>query len=318
MYGGQLLPEMEANPWGLSPQSIKAFDEIKQSGRSLSIPTWKKEYVSLTSRRTAAICLNKIREQLPDITFPETPGFCNTMDVVENYMEHYTPPFVFKMLYSSSGRGLLWIEDKHLQEKDAEWVSGAIRKQESISIEQGLKKKMDFAMEFYIDQSGKTTFEGLSLFETAGKRFYSGNRLEPQKNMQERIIGLIGEDKYKQVQTSVLNVIKEEYGGIYTGYLGVDMMLYTGPKGELVIHPCVEINMRYTMGMVAIRLFERFTHPSVTGFFQITFEKNAYDQHIAMQKEYPLQWLSGKLLKGYLPLCPVYPGNHYRAYILIL
>lgn len=311
------FPLMEACPWGLSPQSIHAFEEVQQTCEKIHIPTWKEAYTTLINRKTAAICLDKIREQLPGVSLPTTPTFCSSMSEVQLYMKHHLPPFMFKMLYSSSGRGLLWIEDPELQEKDAEWVTGAIRKQENISIEQGLEKKLDFAMEFYIKESGETSFEGLSLFETAGKRFYSGNRLEPQEKMQKKITEWIGEESYREVQTVVSRVLKEVYGGIYTGYLGVDMMVYTNERGEVTIHPCVEINMRYTMGMVALRIFERFVASEATGYFQITHEKEAYALHEAMQKEYPLKWKSGKLLKGYFPLCPVYPETRYRAYVII-
>lgn len=71
------LPEMQAAPWGLSPHSHSLFEKLRKSGNlNLTIPEWKEEYTRLTSRQTAAECLDKIRELLPDMDVPVSPKFC--------------------------------------------------------------------------------------------------------------------------------------------------------------------------------------------------------------------------------------------------
>ena len=50
-------------------------------------------------------------------------------------------------------------------------------------------------------------------------------------------------------------LLSEIYGYLYTGCIGVDMLLYRQPDSlSWNIHPCVEINMRQTMGMVAVQI----------------------------------------------------------------
>ena len=78
--------------------------------------------------------------------------------------------------------------------------------------------------------------------------------------------------------------------------------------------------MRYTMGMVALRISERFLSPHARGDMHITYENKtseAYKHHCFMKKAYPLEIVNGKIKEGYLSLCPVTKETQYRAYILV-
>ena len=92
-------------------------------------------------------------------------------------------PFVLKTPYSSSGRGLLWVEKRKPDTKTKNWIQGAFNKQGMISIESGLDKVQDFAMEFYSDGQGTVRYEGLSVFNTEERGSYTGNILEEQSTM---------------------------------------------------------------------------------------------------------------------------------------
>jgi hypothetical protein len=311
----ETLPQMEASPWGLSPQSIRMFNEIRQAGAPVQAPVWKEAYSRLTGRVTAAGCLEKIKQSLPGLSFPDTPRFCTTLTEVEQYMASFPPPFVLKTPFSSSGRGLLWVQGRKLTDKEKARISGAVARQGSVSIECGLDKEKDFAMEFFINPQGHVAYKGLSLFETAEGGAYNGNRLERQESLGKQLTGLAGSPPYPAIRTAVTNALQETYAGVYSGYLGVDMMIYKTPNGGSAVHPCVEINMRYTMGMVAVRLFERFIDAGSAGRFQITCSPTAFDDHCAMQEACPRRWKGGKLVKGYLPLCPVQTDSRFRAFV---
>ncbi|WP_102407727.1 hypothetical protein [Parabacteroides bouchesdurhonensis] len=310
---------IEASPWGISPHSINLFEKLKQNSPSeITVPQWKDEYKQLTGRQTATECLNKIRELLPDMPIPVSPGFYTNIQEIEKYMLAYNAPFILKTPYSSSGRGLHPI-DRCITEKDRTWINRAINKQGAISIECRLNKIQDFAMEFYSDGKGEVQYQGLSVFNTEEKGAYSGNVLQNQEMMRKRISSFTGETKLQHIQNTVGHVLKDTFGAIYSGYLGVDMLIYKD-KGNYNIHPCIEINMRYTMGMVALRLFQKYIDSRATGDFRITYDGKAgeaYSHHHFMQETYPLKLEDGKIIKGYLSLCPVTTETHYRAYILI-
>lgn len=313
--------DLQATPWGISPQSLNLFSKLQEdTGLSLSIPDWKEEYARLTGRQTAAVCLERIHALLPSLPIPAAPCFCAKMDEIETYMTSGDAPFLLKTPYSSSGRGLLWVMKKELETNDKNWINGALNKQGSVSIEHGLDKRQDFAMEFYSDGQGHVRYEGLSVFNTEERGAYTGNLLEEQTSMQERITRFTTEEAFLRIQATVTQVLSEIYGPVYTGYLGVDMLVYKLKDDSYAIHPCIEINMRYTMGMVALRLYRKYIAPGATGDFRVSFEKeskDAYDKHLFMKDTYPLKLENGRIREGYLSLCPVTKETHYRAYLLI-
>jgi hypothetical protein len=317
-----ILPLLEASPWGLSPQSCHFFEKIqKETNLHISIPTWKNEYKQLTSRETAVKCLEIIREILPKtISLPVSAKICKNIKDIEKYLQLQNAPFILKTPFSSSGRGLHWIYERKLTSKDRTWIEGAIKKQGCISIETALDKQQDFAMEFYSNGKGDITYKGLSVFGAGKRGAYSGNVLGSQNYLESYFLENFG-NIFQEIKDAVQKALQQIYGSIYTGYLGVDMLVYRDKQnGNLAIHPCIEINMRYTMGMVALRISERFLSPHARGDMHITYENKtgeAYKHHCFMKKAYPLEIVNGKIKEGYLSLCPVTKETQYRAYILV-
>lgn len=319
--GVQVLA-MQTALWGITPQALRLFNNLKNKYQlNLSVPTWKEDYFRLTGRQTASECLEKIREELPGMDIPVAPKFCTKMREIEKYLILQRAPFVLKTPYSSSGRGLLWLPERKLSFKDRTWIEGAFSKQGMVSIEPALDKQQDFALEFYSDGEGNVRYEGISIFGSTDRGAYSGNILGSQKSLSAFLINKLGEETVEQIIEAVRKAIASVYGSLYTGYLGVDMLTYKKNNHETGIHPCIEVNMRYTMGMVAKQISERFLTPDARGDFRITYENKpgaALEGHRFMKNAYPLEFVNGKIKEGYLSLCPVNRETRYRAYILVL
>ncbi|MGM9759117.1 MAG: hypothetical protein ACI30I_03260 [Parabacteroides sp.] len=315
------LPPLEATPWGISPDSLAYFRQLQEeTGITLSIPEWKEAYRQLTSRKTAAACLDEIRNRLPDMELPYPPKFCTRIEDVDKYLRLKNAPFVLKTPFSSSGRGLYWLTERKLMAKDRVWLRGALSKQGTVSIESGLDRFQDLAMEFYSDGEGHLRFEALSAFGTSSRGAYQGNALESQEAIRFGITKFVGEETFQQIQAVVQQVLQETYASIYKGYLGVDMMVYRDKQEQFHLHPCVEVNMRYTMGLLAHKLAERCLPQKKIGDTYITYfskEGEALAQHNLMKKAYPLE-LAGDRIVGYMPLCPVTKEVHYLAYMIIM
>ncbi|GHV06037.1 hypothetical protein FACS189416_6340 [Bacteroidia bacterium] len=311
---------MEAAPWGLSPQSIHLYNDLKERyGLDLDVPLWREDYVTLSGRQTAALCLEEIRRLLPGQTLPPQPLFFSEANEIEAYMHQYPGRYVLKTPFSSSGRGLLWLSESGLSVADTNWIKGALRKQGSVSLEQAWEKKQDMGLEFYVNAEGKVNYEGLSVFHTNEKGAYKGNVLQSQSSLWKQLESYVSPEMLKQVQKAVTQAVEYTYGGCYVGYLGVDMLIYKAGDGSFAIHPCVEVNLRYTMGLVAIRLFEQFLSDNATALFHIQFEARPHQAlayHQEMVATHPIKLTDGKLQKGYLSLCPVTTETHYIAYIL--
>ena len=206
-------------------------------------------------------------------------------------------------------------------EKDRQWIEGAVRKQGEISIEPALDKQQDWAMEFESDGKGAVTYRGLSVFGTAERGAYSGNILGSESLRESFILAHLPSLTFIQVKKALEIVLSEIYGYLYTGCIGVDMLLYRQPDSlSWNIHPCVEINMRQTMGMVAVQLSEQFLEANHTGRFVVDYEAlpgEVQNKDKDMRQKYPLVVTNGKIQSGYLSLCPISSDTHYWAYIII-
>ena len=115
-------------------------------------------------------------------------------------------------------------------------------------------KVKDFAMEFYSDGQGNVSYLGLSLFHTVNGA-YTGNILAHEEVKREMIIRYVSTDTLQQVQERIKVLTGAMYKGRYKGPFGIDMMVVaTDEKDGFLLHPCVEINLRRTMGHVALSI----------------------------------------------------------------
>lgn len=155
---------------------------------------------------------------------------------------------VIKLPWSSSSRGIIYSEDIP-RDTLAVYLNGIARRHGSMLIEPRYNKIQDFAALFR-SCNGKTIFEGLSIFTTDGKSRYRGNLVMAQSEMQ-KIIGLNLTDTITMIKDALDHVIAPHY----SGWLGVDMLTYLSDKGTPAIAPCIEVNLRRTMGTAALEVY---------------------------------------------------------------
>lgn len=189
---------------------------------------------------------------------------CHTQEEVQEYLERYGG-VVLKAPWSCSGRGVRFIRE--LDDPTIRWVQKVISQQGSIIAEEEYDKIIDFAAEFEFDGGGKLLEKGMSLFSTSGSA-YTGNMLMSI----DAIFCVLKE--YISCDALLLAILLnreqliKNMAGRYRGPLGVDMMLVRTKEGKVKIHPCVEINVRMTMGHVACELSQR----GQRGIMRTTFE----------------------------------------------
>jgi hypothetical protein len=114
----------------------------------------------------------------------------------------------------------------------------------------------------------------------------------------------------------VARALQEVLGRRYRGPLGVDMMLYRDDRGACKLHPCVEINTRYTMGILSLALSSRHLSPASEGLFRVTrFARPGEALRAVAERasSSPPLRASGLLLSGYFPLTPVHAGTRFVA-----
>ena len=314
-------PQLEAAPWGLSPHSLYQFKLLrKKKNLPLSITTWKERYRTLTGRRMAKCVFNRLKELLPGVNMPKAPEFVCFFADVERLAHNSRYPLILKKPFSSSGRGLHWLRGPKLNDKDMKWINGALNKQGEVSVERAQNKLIDFAMEFESDGNGKVAYRGLSVFGTQDNGAYIGNVIGSEAFRQSLLLQYGSKEVLEMYKNALETALSEYYGSHYAGPLGVDMLIYAGPNNQPMVHPCVEINMRRTMGMLALNLSERYVSEDSTGNFRLEFNANegAINQlHQEMETNYPIVMRNGRITSGYVALSPVAEETNFWAYMII-
>lgn len=311
--------DLQAMLWGVAPREIRFLEDLRSKmSLDIQIPKWDDKLVHFNGRFYAKEVLSEIVESSDYFESIDPPKFFSSLDQLEDYVESYNKAILAKSPYSSSGRGLLWIPDTGINRPERQILQGMFNKQGSVSLEPIYDKVLDFAMEFMSDGKGQVKFVGYSLFSTTEKGVYTGNILQNQTKIAEKLQRYIGETVLELAKEKLEKIFSRDCSLIHQGCIGVDMMICTNGD-SYVLHPCVEINLRYNMGYLSVMLFSKHIHPSTEGIYQVEFGKSGavWQSHTEMKERYPLQVEEGKILSGYLALCPVDPQSTYRAYVLL-
>ena len=204
---------------------------------------------------------------------------CET-NQIENIIDrlHSGEHLVVKAPWSSSGRGVHFMEDD-VNIYDNGWLRNVIVKQGSVMVEPYYNKVKDFGMEFVSDGNGSVSYIGLSLFQTSNGA-YTGNILASEEEKENLISRYIPIDLLKTVQQKICAKMGSWLKDQYTGVFGIDMMVVRRDDGDgFLLHPCVEINLRRTMGHVAISLTELTS--GLPKLMKIEYDSNIYKMKIS-------------------------------------
>ena len=182
----------------------------------------------------------------------EKPFEATTVEAVEQRLS-VSPRLVVKAPWSSSGRGVRFIDGLQIDYHRG-WIRNVIQQQGSVMVEPFYPKVKDFGMELEALPDGHIHYLGLSLFDTHNGA-YTGNIIASEEDKLEMINRYVSVDSLDSIREKVISALRDVIGHQYTGPFGVDMMIVAKSDGDgFLIHPCVEINLRRTMGHVAIEM----------------------------------------------------------------
>ena len=90
-------------------------------------------------------------------------------------------------------------------------------------------------------------------------------------------------------------------------------------NSEFKLHPCVEINLRLNMGIIAHEVRRALLAPGTEGTFHVTSfptEEAAQQFHREHTEQFPTTYCEGKIASGYHALTPILPLTRHHAYIM--
>lgn len=270
------------------------------------------------SHRRISIEILKLLNETIDMAYLPLPIEVHSVDEIRSFNTLH-PGCYIKAPWSGSGKGVYRVLDADCR-SFATWAQGIINRQGSIMCEQPLDKVLDFAMEFECND-GKARFAGYSIFSNDSHCSYDSGLVMPSPMLQQLIAKQLHGNTLllARVQEALAKIITQLIAPHYTGYLGIDMMVYND-NGTMHLNPCVEANLRMTMGIVASFIAERHIATGTGATFRVTYHKSPDDLKAFANNESrnnPLQLTDdGLIASGFLPLTPIYHDSHFLAHII--
>lgn len=235
---------VEFRPWGWNHSLLSTLLSYNVDPRILKTKGEIDHIRRLSHRRTSAKILETILEtaESGEIIPPqEVFSVEDALSFLQNEGEAF-----FKMPWSSSGRGVIYTKPLSLG-RITEWLTGAIRRQGSVMAERAYTRTIDFATEWFC-RDGEVEFIGLSVFNTSESGRYLGNISAPQGMLWDMVRKATSKWNENVVTKQKLG-LSQSIAPFYEGPIGIDMFVTS--SGD--INPCVEINLRQTMGMVNLK-----------------------------------------------------------------
>lgn len=245
------------HPWGWSRALRK--DLLLLGAREQDLPTldWLDQLRMLSHRRTAIVLHQRLSNLLGE-TFSPLPRELHSLDKVLDFVvtasggsapshDLSAPLAYLKSPWSNSGHGIyrvLDVSERHMHR----WVSGVLKHQGSVMGETALSPVQDFALEWQCEH-GEMTLTGYSVFYNDDHDQFHHGLLGSNDELHALLVA-----RYPRLDTvadAMRQVLQEVIAPHYEGLLGVDMLLYDD-NGAIRLDPCVELNLRTTMGHVNI------------------------------------------------------------------
>lgn len=317
-------PKNRLLPWGWSPAAHKFLTPLKQSCspdfQNSPVYQWSTEHKNISSRRFALKILNNIINSMSvdwSIENTQLPIICNAPSDIEKAIADWGN-LILKAPWSSSGRGLQPITKTPIHLKVWEKINSVISEQGFIMAEPLLNKVHDMAFLFEL-KNGCTRFLGVSHFFTNNKGQYGGNWLNGlPENQSPELTDFIQKCIEVLTQPLINAIDNSPMAKHYEGVFGIDTLIYRNKNNELRINPCLEINVRHTMGMISLRL-EKWLGADKKGVYKTFYQPGTSFATFKkmMGQKHPVKISDGKFQSGFLALTPSNESAQFGAYLLV-
>lgn len=318
-----LLEVMSKDPimvWGWDNAVVEQLCKMGVSRSSLPSPNALKNLRHRSERQTAHRLLRNFREADTHNLYCGESFVMRDSENIDKYAAHYGH-ILLKAPLSSSGKGIRHVingGDTFLS-----WCKALIRRHEYFMLEPFYEKAQDFAMEFRTDRQG-CHFIGYSLFNTDHHGRYIESYLMSDSKIEDILSKYIPRKVLDETRQYIIahhtEIIPNEWDvSKFPLYFGIDMMIVKDTDLPYKIHPCVEINLRMNMGIIAHEVYAKYLAPEATGRFYLVFFADNAELRTFFQEKCtlnPASYIDNRLVSGYLPLTPIDCNTRHHAYIL--
>lgn len=288
-------------PWGWSAASRRAFIDAGFNATQLPGDEQLTRIRELSHRRSSVLIAESLTQMLPEINFTRPAVEASSVESALDAISAFNGNAVLKSPWSNAGRGITFIKG-FSEEALLKRLDDTIAAYGSVLIEPHHNNVCDFALLFDALPGGQVCFKGLSVFETDARGAYARNVIASDQILFARLEKYVASSTLRLVAEKLESILSTMISDCYAGPLGVDMLI----TAEGVLDPCVELNLRNTMGHVSHSLAKNVLAPGIVADF--------YSEMKATEPvDDPLAGLgidSGRLYSGALTLNP--PGCPFR------
>ena len=284
-------------PWGWSRAIVNSLEHLGISDRLMPDESRLDRIRELSHRRSSVYINRELMLRGIEVSMPAELSDIHSLEI----LLHKDNNLIIKSPWSSSGRGVIY-SDRMSNNRTLELAQGIIRNQGSILVEPKLEKLIDFATLFKVDSAG-VSYIGLSVFSTLPGGNYTGNIIASEDHLSSIITRYVDITSLKMLSSSLETILGKLIGDAYFGICGVDMMIYKGNDGSCHIAPCVELNLRTTMGYISHCLGRDIISPGSTGTMTVTYT-GGFDTRLHERMPLPQFDDNNRLTGGSLSLIP--------------
>ena len=231
---------MFSGPWGWSLATKRRYERMGAPVELLPSDDWIEEVRKLSSREYACEYIKELLEEFQDERLlGDGMFFCKDVSTLNSQLSTLCPQLltlnsqlstvnchlIFKSPWSSSGRGVFVdrMADGKCQMSTLKRLQGFLSSQGGFVVDEFYEDKvLDFAMYNYVESQEELL-----------------RRIDTDENL---LLRLIEYHKEHLAKTA------------YHGPVGIDML----KTADGHIHPCLEINLRMNMGILALLLYEQY------------------------------------------------------------
>jgi uncharacterized ferritin-like protein (DUF455 family) len=167
-----------------------------------------------------------------------------------------------KAVFSHAGRGHRRINRDSPEAATRAWLRNSLAAHGGVTVEPWRERVLDFSALYEMAPDGRTALIGLTRMENDAAGRFLGTRVSPKwaSLLEPEVAAFLHREA--RVMEWYQEKIPALLGGLLPGYrgpLGVDAMVHRLPCGALALKPVVELNVRMTMGRVALELLGKST-----------------------------------------------------------
>lgn len=288
---------LEGAPWGWSDDAVRQL-----TAAGATIPSWVDtgKLRKLSHRRITIDIMRRLHE--PEfVGIPPIPLEVTDEKGVLDALERCGAVYV-KQPWSSSGRGVRRISNGD----DLSWLNPFIRRQGSALVEPALDKVRDFAMLFYSTGS-RVERLGYSLFFTGDNGAYAGNLMADDRVLEDHLVAAgASREMLHRLSCALCDILASVIAPYYRGYFGIDMMVLSDGS----IAPCVEVNLRMTMGVVAHLWRQRYLAPGCQAVYRVEYSPEGIADDCEIS--------DGHLAGGRIALTPAASHGGFSFYVEVV